>query len=671
MKIAKHLSIIASLFLASSLYVSGIEGLKLTIRCPDVVLSWPSIEGENYIVQFRETLSTNTPWVTLTNCLPAESGTNITTFTHSNRVECPSEEMLGRTNTKKTPPFQPNYPLVMPSDDSRAPVPLGLYPPGIDLTGYVILWPDGSTDEWSAKLAEGWRVIQQAQRNGLEPQGIEDVSEPGVGFYQVVRDGVRIWGVTNIASPLVLSGMVDIPFEAGNADPYSTNLIGTLNCAVLFVDGVKFRGGAALDAPPAYPWHFTMDTAFLENGDHTLQIEVFWFDANGANDGTESLFPNRMSDPVTITVSNAIYYPQWEEAVGEAATNATFFLKTVFADVDWQIDIYDADSNFLQRLTGHTDDGLIEADWNLIDTNSVAHTNADVDAEFNAFVTVEALAVPVTKKTPKKKQLKNDWPAHGMWTIAYLDYFKHFYSDNNDMQGHINTFAITAAKYGGYLLWYPQPGDTNDIGQTYPLRYANPKYTNEVVTTAQILKDNALLKSMLADTNSRNFFYRGHGGAQQIGYVSANELAKVIKHRYRFVLLQACNTADGDLDKAFQINGPGEYDLSYYQKHGHRPATFLGNHGLSAFARGGAEVINGVPYDGRIPWQVPYLYYNFLFYWDADLMGWDVYFAMAQASLDLPAITGWSYEDHPGRRLRLFGYPYLHIDEFNHQADWP
>ncbi len=239
-KTAKHLPIIASLFLASSLYVSGIEGLKLTIRCPDVVLSWPSIEGENYIVQFRETLSTNTPWGTLTNYLPAEWGTNTTTFTHSNRVECPPEEILGRTTTEKTPPFQPDYPLVVPSDGSRAPVPLGLYPPGIDLTGYAILWPDGSTDEWSAKLAEGWRVIQQAQRNGLEPQGIEDDSEPDIGFYQVVRDGVRIWGVTNIASPLVLSGMVDIPFEAGNADPYSTNLIGTLNCAVLLLMASNF-----------------------------------------------------------------------------------------------------------------------------------------------------------------------------------------------------------------------------------------------------------------------------------------------------------------------------------------------------------------------------------------------------------------------------------------------
>ncbi len=36
------------------------------------------------------------------------------------------------------------------------------------------------------------------------------------------------------------------------------------------------------------------------------------------------------------------------------------------------------------------------------------------------------------------------------------------------------------------------------------------------------------------------------------------------------------------------------------------------------------EMLTGVPYDGRIPWQVPYLYYNFLFYWDADLMGWDL-----------------------------------------------
>ncbi len=68
-----------------------------------------------------------------------------------------------------------------------------------------------------------------------------------------------------------------------------------------------------------------------------------------------------------------------------------------------------------------------------------------------------------------------------------------------------------------------------------------------------------------------------------------------VKHRYRFVLLQACNTADGKLDHAFGIKGPGQYFIPDYQKSGLRPAAFMGNHGTSAFAKGGVEVINGVP----------------------------------------------------------------------------
>jgi hypothetical protein len=175
---------------------------------------------------------------------------------------------------------------------------------------------------------------------------------------------------------------------------------------------------------------------------------------------------------------------------------------------------------------------------------------------------------------------------------------------------------------------------------------------------------------MLSNTNSRNFFYRGHGGSDSVGYVSASDLAKVIKHRYRFVLLQACSTADGQLDHAFGIKGPGQFDIPYYQKSGVRPASFMGNHGPSAFAKGGVEVINGVPYDGRIPWQVPYLYYNFLFYWDSDLMGWSLFESMGQAMLDMPSVSGWSSEDQPGARLKIYGYPFLHIDEYNYRTSW-
>ena len=34
----------------------GIEGLQVSVQCPDVILGWPSNPGENYIVQWRPRL---------------------------------------------------------------------------------------------------------------------------------------------------------------------------------------------------------------------------------------------------------------------------------------------------------------------------------------------------------------------------------------------------------------------------------------------------------------------------------------------------------------------------------------------------------------------------------------------------------------------------------------
>lgn len=655
------------------------------------MLSWPSIAGQNYIVQYRATLDPSTPWQTLTNSYPADWTTNITFFVHSNVVQYPSCGCSGSSSFAATTlseaesdstyltAAEPAAPMAMPADGSGSAVPLVLYPPGFDLSNFIIF--DPTTSQWVS--GAGYSVASTSLRadgpgsldgpvplNGDSGSGGSDLTTaPETGFYQVVQDGVQI--LTSSIARLtngVVSGSVNIGFEAGYADPNNgTNLIGTLSSAVLLVDGVKLAGdGSDLSAPT--PWQFTMDTAYLPNGDHSVQVEVFWFDPNSSEDGTETMFPSRISDSVMITVSNAVSYPQWEEDIGEAATNAAYFLQTTCTNADWAIDIYDVNTNFVQRLTGHTDDGTIEAYWNMVDANGIARTNADTDPEFSSVVTV---ADPITKKTPPKKHPKNNWPDHGVWTVAYLDYFKHFYDAGGDMIGHINDVALTAQKYGGYWLYYPPTGSTNDIGQTYPLRFQNPLHTNEVVTAAQIGLDSALLKSFLSNTNSRNFFYRGHGGPDQVGYISSGDLAKVIKHRYRFVLLQACNTADGSLDHAFGIKGPGQYDLPYYQKSGVRPAAFMGNHGTSQFANGGHTTIGGVDYDGVIPWQVPYLYYNFLFYWDTDLMGWDLFSSMGQAMLDLPTIDGWSSDNQPGQRLKIYGYPFLHIDEYNYRTSWP
>src|SRR5690554_4046196 len=116
---------------------SAIEGLKLQVRCPDVVLSWPSVEGDYYIVQWREDLSTTSTWVTLTNLLPAEMGTNLTTYVHSNRVDYPTGQIFGMLfsgggsgssslESESENEFSPVYPSVVPKDGSKPPVPLGI-----------------------------------------------------------------------------------------------------------------------------------------------------------------------------------------------------------------------------------------------------------------------------------------------------------------------------------------------------------------------------------------------------------------------------------------------------------------------------------------------------------------------------------------------------------------
>lgn len=129
-----------------------------------------------------------------------------------------------------------------------------------------------------------------------------------------------------------------------------------------------------------------MDTCYLENGRHTVQILASWLNPNPTNPNT--IYDNRLSAPVSITVTNDIFYPDWESEIGELNISAYFF-KTTHTNADWHIDIYDVRTNFVQRLSGHTVDGKIEAFWHMKDANGVMRTNADLDPEFSSVITFE------------------------------------------------------------------------------------------------------------------------------------------------------------------------------------------------------------------------------------------------------------------------------------------
>jgi len=665
---------VGALLLASAVQTFAIEGLKLSVHCPDVWLSWPSVEGDYYIVQWREDLSTNSTWVTLTNLLPAETGTNITTFVHSNRVDCPTGQIFGMMMTSggggdsfsgsegDQKDSTPTGPVVVPKDGSKAPMPLGIYPPGLGLSGYIIIWPDGSTDEWSKELVEKWRASRAEEQGDPQPEDAGG-DGPGTGFYQVVRDGVYVVSVTNLTNG-VLSGTLDILFEAGNADPNGIDVKGALRSATLLIDGEKFAGDGVLGAPPAYPWQFTIDTAFLENGDHWLQVQVSWKNPDTSDNNHHNL--SRWSNPIYMSVSNQVNYPQWEPEVGEADI-AAFYLQTVHTNAAWQIVITDVSTNHVQTLSGYATNGIIEAYWDLMDTNNVARTNASSDPSFDSVTTVQAAAGPTSKKNPKKIQRPKDWPDHGKWVIAYQDYFKFEYSANNAQKGSLDKFVDTANKYGGYYIRTLEINPTNDPGQTYPLRYQETNHFDTNITIEAIGRDYGRLVYYLSLTNSRNFYYDGHTTANDLGdgAITADFIASFVKHRYRFVFINGCSSANGGLDKVFGINGPKRFDIDHYRKSGLRPAAFMGYTVDTQYAVGGPVTLGGVTYDDTIPFQVPGFITNFIFYWDPDTIGYGLLSSIDNAKSGLPSVNGQYREDF----LVIHGYFNLHIDEVNHRLD--
>jgi hypothetical protein len=260
----------------------AIEGLRISVQYTNVILGWPSAAGEYYIVQWRPTLSTSTPWTTLTNSLPANPNGNWTTFVDINRVQfaaASTNNGVWDTNPPTVPDSmdlstsvrQLSEPMVMSADGSGGAVPLCIYPPGSDLTGLLIYEP--STGE--SESGDGYTVSQPSlnrlQRN--DPQPMDDSgggNPPDPGFYQVVQDGVRIQNssLSNLTSAPV-SNTIAIYFEAGNA-------VGTLQEVYVLVDGIAYRGSDAIIGQPFYPGALTVDTSFLENGDHTFQVEAGW-----------------------------------------------------------------------------------------------------------------------------------------------------------------------------------------------------------------------------------------------------------------------------------------------------------------------------------------------------------------------------------------------------------
>ena len=470
----------------------------------------------------------------------------------------------------------------------------------------------------------------------------------GTGFYQAARLGVHIVGVDNFTN--VMSDTISIPFEVAND-------VGSIKDIIVLVDGTRYRGATPV-VPPGISGSITFDTSYLENGDHTIQVVASWLNPDTTDINNHSIA--RYSDSFTLSVSNVIYYPDWDDEIGELGF-AYYSFETTCTNSTWQIDIYDVSNRLAKTLIGNTGAGLVETNWDLIDTNGIVRATNDADSEFSAVITV---GDPQTKKTPTKRK-PFAYPSQGQWVIAYQDMFGSCIN-SNAYAGAIHDFGGIGAANGGAVSTFPTPGHP-EYGQTFPMRYNYPTDSNSP-TSLQILADETALINLLTNNINRNFFYKGHGDGTSIATVESQRISIALgkRHYYRFVFLDACSTSTGDLPASFGINLNSTQPLTYFQTHGLRPRTFLGYDKVVSLAQGGefTDPSTGISYPNKIPDSVYYFLTNFEFYW---YFNYDVTTAIYNAENDLPIVLyGWA----DGPDLQLFGYEGLYTDEYNHQTDW-
>ena len=89
MKFTNSLIVAESILIASLGQSFAQSGLTLSAQSTNAVLMWPSTSGNIYLVENETNLNGGFPWIPLTNYLPAATGTNWTTFVHSNGIVYP------------------------------------------------------------------------------------------------------------------------------------------------------------------------------------------------------------------------------------------------------------------------------------------------------------------------------------------------------------------------------------------------------------------------------------------------------------------------------------------------------------------------------------------------------------------------------------------------------
>lgn len=656
---ARLIAAVVLTILAAPIQSFGIVGLGIERQCTNIVISWPSQGYEHYLLQFRPTLDPSTPWENLTNNYPANS-TNRTTYTIFG-VAAPC--FSGGGGSGAPPSSLGSFgswsgPMVMPKDESKPPVPLGIYPPGIDLSGWIIFWPDDSTDEWSAERVEKWRASNQVEGGG----GAElDGPTPGdnSGFFRVFHIPDWTFNVTNY--------IYDGPTFFGV--DFQDYIERVENIEVL-IDGVPTPDAVFFEYQ-TNAWGMGIYFDLFTNGTHQIQLRTTLRLSDEIGDNGVTLVLTNLAR--TIVVDNEVTFPNWNDLI--TSTNTTFQAQTKTNNTDWWIDIYDASFNYVNGGSGHTTNGEISWTWDLTDTLGNPRDDLDSDPWFYSEITFMAAAgAQTTRSTPAKQ---TEYPNVGDWLVTYSD--KHY------IDGGTNYAAGDQYYTNGIIGIAGGPALRSIPCSKYAIKFGTNSYTQTQRNDSWID-----LKANLSAGRYRNFYYHGHGGPNTIGtdvhvfdtnglvtagtrlpgskaFLTSQILSNEFTfNRYsgsrpfRFAWLDGCSTANGNWPGAFGV-GKTTNSLSWYTnsatnpKH-MRPSAFVGwNQTVGGPTWGSAQAF----WNFRSEWM-----FDWSYNWQSR--------GLMQAFTNARQTANWppGGDNRLWEALRVYGYTVIRFNEFNQKNDW-
>ena len=569
------------LLAASAHELFAIEQLRIALQDTNVVLSWPSVTNETYLIQHRATLDPADPWQTLAIVYPAKQNTNWTVFTHTNQVQMPAQQ--GGTNGGGGGP-PPPMSLLSGGEGSDSgfttsgrrvivpppPPPLPTLPP--------LPWEASTVTQRSASGS----FSSLNGENGGSANAESTGPAVGQGFYRVVRTGPHFWGITN---GMVISGKLTMPIEIGvdSTERLSGLQIytGTDPDVHIPIQGIEFLEPDG-EMPTAY-W----DTTLMPNGTFPIHFNV------SVSVGSGSYIVE--SAAVTVTVSNQVWFPDpWNVAGFYFPVTA----QSIHTNGTWHIDFYKSPlatgaTNYVTTLSGTIDgngflsyQGYPSIFLNLTDQSGNQLPNRWY--ELVVFTQPSGASQQAAGPgTTNRVWVEPVWPTNSYRTQFGIGYMPVF---GNPVGGNVSAGVLQALVQAIYTAAETRP---NGLG-VHPLSGSSQaplELLNQTSFTT-------LLTSVLRDDDVRNFYYFGHGGPTSYGagaasgYTSISDLKFVLgnnftnpllgtngaptPHPYRFVYIDGCKTADGNLCKAFGIPKIMNMSTNDFINRGMRYRAYMG-----------------------------------------------------------------------------------------------